>query len=165
MWFTLDLSAHSSWQARLPPFGARLNTAQSNEQRIACGQSQMQPVSRSSLFNSRMSLYAYGTDTPSSSATSFTLIKISPAIGKKPSFPDLWLIASPFYPQDSDRQLFSALCRFLFSLARSSHRLLPRRKYPLDGHSILRLLDFTPSLYNGHFSAFVDYPNCKISMN
>ncbi|MBS5016212.1 MAG: hypothetical protein KHZ33_08770, partial [Ruminococcus sp.] len=85
-----------------------------------------------------------GTDTPSSSATSFTLIKISPAIGKIPSFPDLWLIASPFYPQDSDRQPFSALCRFLFSLACSFHRLLPRRKYPLDGHSILRLLDFTP---------------------
>ena len=39
-------------------------------------------------------------------------------------------------PQDSDRQPFSALCRFLSSLARSSHRLLPRRKYPLDGHSV-----------------------------
>ena len=96
-------------------------------------------------------LIRYGTDTPSSSATSLTLIKISPAIGKIPSFPDLLLIASPFYPQDSGRQPFSALCRFLFSLARSFHRLLPRRKYPLDGHSILRLLDFTPSLYNGHF--------------
>ena len=84
----------------------------------------------------RMSLYAYGTDTPSSSATSFTLIKISPAIGKIPSFPDLWLIALPFYPQDSGRQPFSALCRFLFSLARSFHRVLPRRKYPLDGHSV-----------------------------
>ena len=96
----------------------------------------MQPAFRSSPFSSRMSLYAYGTDTPSSSATSLTLMKISPAIGKIPSFPDLWLIASPFYPQDSDRQPFSALCRFLFSLARSSRRLLPRRKYPLDGHSV-----------------------------
>ena len=81
-------------------------------------------------------IYAYGTDTPSSSATSFTRIKISPAIGKIPSFPDLWLIALPLYPQDSGRQPFSALCRFLFSLARSFHRLLPRRKYPLDGHSV-----------------------------
>ena len=115
----------------------------------------MQPVFRSSSFSSRMSLYAYGTDTPSSSATSLTLIKISSAIGKIPSFPDLWLIDSPFYPQDSGRQPFSALCRFLFSLARSFHRLLPRRKYPLDGHSILRLLDFTPSLYNGHFFLYL----------
>ena len=45
-------------------------------------------------------------------------------------------IASPFYPQDSDRQPFSALCRFLFPLTRSYHRLLPRGKYPLDGHSV-----------------------------
>ena len=126
----------------------------------------MQPVFRSSLFNSRMSLYAYGTDTPSSSATSFTLIKIFPAIGKIPSFPDLWLIASPFYPQDSDRQPFSALCRFLFSLARSFHRLLPRRKYPLDGHSVWLFWISPPShLTTDIFSAFVDYPNCKISMN
>lgn len=39
-------------------------------------------------------IYAYGIDTPSSSATSLTLIKISPAIGKIPSFPVLWLISS-----------------------------------------------------------------------
>jgi len=91
---------------------------------------------------------------------------ISPAIGKIPSFPDLWLISSPFYPQDSDRQPFSALCRFLFSLARSSHRLLPRRKYPLDGHSVLRLLNFTPShLTTDIFLAFVDHSDCKISTN
>ena len=60
----------------------------------------------------------------------------SSSAGLEAHFPDLWLIASPFYPQDSDRQPFSALCRFLFSLARSSHRVLPRRKYPLDGHSV-----------------------------
>ena len=159
----------------------------------------MQPVFRSSSFSSRMSLYAYGTDTPSSSATSLTLIKISPAIGKIPAFPDLLLIASPFYPQDSDRQPFSALCRFLFSLARSRrHKLhIPR---PADSdrarsfccasssQEVLRLLGnplcllpgesihwtviqfygfwiLLPHFTTNIFSAFVDYPNCKTSMN
>ena len=95
-----------------------------------------------------------------------TRIKISPAIGKIPSFPDLWLIALPFYPQDSGRQPFSALCRYLSSLARSFHRLLTRRKYPLDGHSVWLFSISPPShLTTDIFSAFVDYPNCKISMN
>lgn len=36
---TLVLSVRFSWQARLLPVGARLNTARSDEQQSACGRS------------------------------------------------------------------------------------------------------------------------------
>ncbi|HJD20178.1 MAG TPA: hypothetical protein H9915_00005, partial [Candidatus Gemmiger faecigallinarum] len=65
----------------------------------------------------------------------------------------------PFHPSDSDRQPFPALCRLLFSLARSYRRLLPRRKYLSDGHSVLLRLKFPLSLYNGHFFAVLGVSN------
>ena len=111
-------------------------------------------------FTGRLpALYA----TPSSSATSSTRIKICPAIRKK-YLPFLVVIVSrlPFHPSDSGRQPFPALCRLFFSLARSCRRLLPRRKYLSDGHSVFQCLKF--HLTTDIFSPFGGYSICKISI-
>src|SRR5699024_1213173 len=69
----------------------------------------------------------------------------------KKYLPFLVVIVSrlPFHPSDSGRQPFPALCRLFFSLARSCRRLLPRRKYLSDGHSVFQCLKFPLSPYNG----------------
>ena len=52
------------------------------------------------------------------------------------SFPDLWLISSPFYPQHSDRQPVSMLCRFLLDTLISSSTF--PEEISLGSHSIFK---------------------------
>ena len=97
-------------------------------------------------------IYAYGTDTPSSSATSFTRIKISPAIGKIPSFPVLRLIASAVLSAGLWQATLFGAVPFSFLLGTLISSPASPEKVSLGRSFNFTAFGFHPlSPYNGHF--------------